>query len=164
MHDSLQKITTGPIKILAQEEADLGFLFGQQFFGAVDSNIAAWLPSSLPFTPATEVSAFELKEPLNNQELIDAIGGLELIFSDHLFSPTQIVDLVARSAAGEDILQKNGFQNLFFVFNTETEQAYLVGVVYDESISKWVPYIYRLRNQYRAWSRGNRLFLRTNSV
>ena len=130
------------------------------FFGALDSNLEAWLPGNFKELPRTEVVIYQLLEPLNNREVIDQISNETSILEKDIFSPMQIRHLVERQQKGEKILLNNGFSNLFFVTNPERKELYLLGVVYDDMVQKWVPYIYRLRNLYRAWSRGNQIFLR----
>lgn len=103
---------------------------------------------------------YTLLEPLNNRELIDQIGDEGGILEKDIVSPPQIRHLVERQQKGEKILLANGYSNLFFVANPERKELYLLGVVYDDTVQRWVPYIYRLRNLYRAWSRGNQIFLR----
>lgn len=130
-------------------------------FGEVDTNLGSWLPEKFPATKATSFSVYKLDQHLNNQEVIDYLGGEEKIIKDYIFSPQQIkylVELTQESDSGPMI--KDGFSNLFFVFNSEENKLYFIGVVWDISISKFVPYIYRPRNLYRSWSKGNQLFIR----
>lgn len=151
----LHKNANSLINIPAQKEVLLDEVFSQQIFAAIDSNLVAWLPEKFPPTSTAQIYSYQIMKPLNNKELVESIGGLEKIRSIHLFSPTQIKYLVTQNV----YLQKNGYQNLFFVSNPKTNETYLLGVVYDKSVKRFVPYIYRLRNLYRAWSTGNRLFL-----
>ena len=129
-------------------------------FGALDSNLEAWLPNKFSELSEAKVFRYKLLEPVNNRELIEQIGDESSILDKNVFSPAQIRHLVERQKNGENILLANGYSNLFFVTNPERKELYLMGVVYDETVQRWVPYIYRLRNLYRAWSRGNQVFLR----
>jgi hypothetical protein len=134
---------------------------GSTIFGSVDSNIAAWLPESFDAVDEEVAKVYKLLEPLNNQEVVNVIGGEEEIIQKHLFTPAQIRYLAEQQQKGEiGALLIDGYSNLFFVYNHEKQILYLMGVVWDKSISKWAPYIYRLRNLYRAWSRSNQIFVK----
>lgn len=152
----LTPVSQEPIALpaLDKQKLDDVFISKSELFGAVDANIKSWLSNNVESSKETKVSSYELTVPLNNDELVVSIGGMEEIKKHHIFTFTQITSLVEDGT----LLQRNGFQNLFFVQNKD--QLYLLGVVFDKAIDKWVPYIYRLRNLYRSWSKGNRLFLR----
>jgi hypothetical protein len=125
-----------------------------KLFCNVDFNLSAWLPDDFGETGEVEIKTEILDTALNNQELLEKLGGEAEVRSDYVFTPAQINYLVSET----DVLLKNGYSNLFFVENSQTDELYLVGVVYNSQKSKWTPYIYRLYNLYRAWSAGNQVF------
>jgi len=127
-------------------------------FFSVDFNLSAWLPEDFDGTGEVEIKTQILKQPLNNQELMDFLGGEREIKTNYLFTPQQIRYLVGQT----DILLTNGYSNLFFVNNSDTNELYLVGIVYSQKEGKWTPYIYRLHNLYRSWSKGNQVFTISN--
>lgn len=142
------------MKIPPQEEAKLSEIFMRgMLFGAIDSNLNAWLPQKWNATEEVEVEAHKLKEHKDNKELIEYFGDEQAILNKTL-SPQQIKFL------GEnDALQTNGLSNLFFVYSQREDRLFIVGVVWDETIERFVPYIYRPRNLYRAWTKGNQVFI-----
>lgn len=123
-------------------------------FGAIDSNLKAWLQQDWDKTSTIEIIPTTLKQHRDNRELIDDLGGEKEILK-HTIQPQQI-----RYLAENNALQKNGLSNLFFVYSDKENNIFIVGVVWDKSINKFVPYIYRTRNLYRAWTRGNQIFLK----
>ena len=144
-------------------EANLSGIFFDENspFGAIDSNLAAWLPERCPSTLQIQFASEMLEEHMNNQELINYCGGEQAIRESHLFTPQQIRYLAEKTLnESSNHLLQNGFSNLFFVWNDDEQKIYIVGSVFDKKISKFVPYIYRIRNLYRSWSKGNRIFKR----
>ena len=127
-------------------------------FTKVDSNLAAWLSDSEALSSKSEIKAFELAEHMNNHELQEALTS-EVPNGLNYFTMEQIHYLANQSLSSETLLQKNGFSNLFFVKSTKDSNTYIVGMVWDATDSKFVPYIYRLHNLYRSWSKGNRVFV-----
>lgn len=121
-------------------------------FGAIDSNLAAWLQQEWNEAEEVNIISNELNEHKDNKELIDSHGGEKLI-SRKTLQPQQIKYLVEN-----ELLQKNGLSNLFFVYSVKEEKVFIVGVVWDKTIKRFVPYIYRTRNLYRAWTKGNLVF------
>jgi hypothetical protein len=143
------------MNIPVQEQARLSDIFKEgALFGAIDSNLEAWLPEDWEETKNLEVGSFQLAEHKDNRELIDDFGGQKMILNITL-QPQHIKYLATHSA-----LQTNGLSNLFFVNSEKENLVFIVGVVWDMSISKFVPYIYRTRNLYRAWTKGNKVFVR----
>lgn len=126
-------------------------------FGAIDSNIHAWLSADYPATQECLIEGWILKEHRDNLELIEFLGGFDLVRKIHIFTPQQI-RFLAEQPADQSPLQRNGFSNLFFVSSLKDQNLYIVGVVWDESVGKFVPYVYRVRNLYRSWSKGNQVF------
>ena len=124
-------------------------------FGAVDSNLQAWLQDEWLATGKTNVESIELNEHKDNQELINSFGGEESVVEKHILQPQQI-----RFLAENEKLQINGLSNLFFVYSDKEKKLFIVGVVWDKTIQKFVPYIYRTRNLYRAWTKGNNVFVK----
>lgn len=106
-------------------------------------------------TDSAVVESVELSEHKDNQELIHSFGGEESIIEMCTLQPQQI-----RYLAENEKLQTNGFSNLFFVYSDKEKKLFIVGVVWDKTIQKFVPYIYRTRNLYRAWTKGNRVFVK----
>ena len=125
-----------------------------ELFCSVDFNLSAWLPESFSESGEVEIKTEILDTALNNQELLEKLGGEAKVQNNYVFTPAQINYLVSET----DLLSKNEYSNLFFVENSQTDELYLIGVVYNEQESKWTPYIYRLYNLYRAWSAGNQVF------
>ncbi len=158
MHPTLKQ-NDSRISLPALGACELTSVFTPELFADVDSNIAAWLPSHVHESEAVDMVSYQLLEPLDNSELVEAVGGMDTVAERCCVTPAHIRALVAECGSDEAILQRNGYQNLFFVTDPDTQTVYLLGVVYDPSVTAWVPYIYRLRNLYRAWSRGNRLFI-----
>lgn len=149
MEIEIPPLKTARLKTVFSEEKDSPF-------GTIDSNLAAWLPESLPSSDGKTCTFSEFEIHQDNQEVIQLLGGEKQIKAQHLFTPQQI-----RHLASIDVsLQKNGFSNLFFVLGKEGT-VYIVGVVWDKTIEKFAPYVYRTRNLYRSWSKGNRLFYGT---
>lgn len=129
-------------------------------FGQIDSNLAAWLPQNFEKTNKQEVFVYLLLDPLNNKEVVQAAGGKHYICNNQVFTPAQIRHLVEKQKRGQKgTLLVNGLSNLFFVENRKSDTLYLLGTVWDKTVHKWTPYIYRLQNLYRAWSKGNQLLL-----
>lgn len=124
-------------------------------FGAVDSNLQAWLQKEWNATDDTVVESMVLNEHQDNQELINSFGGEEFVMEKHVLQPQQI-----RYLAENNRLQTDGFSNLFFVYSGKEKKLFIVGVVWDNTIQKFVPYIYRPHNLYRAWTKGNRVFVK----
>lgn len=150
------KLLQENITLPAQPEHKTGEVFVDTETSAyteVDTNLEAWLPTSYPATEASTVTMYELTEHLNNEELIEELGGLEALSDNHFFCPQEIQSLLEK-----DCFQKNGMQNLFFTKHHDT--LYIVGVMWEQSLESFVPYIYRTRNLYRSWSKGNRVFVK----
>ncbi len=124
-------------------------------FGAIDSNLESWLQQEQNDTAEVDVEENYLEIHKDNQELIESFGGEKKIITNHTLSPQQIKFLVENQ-----VLQANGLSNLFFVYSKKESKLFIIGVVFDKSISKYVPYIYRTRNVYRAWTKGNKIFVK----
>lgn len=143
------------MKIAPQKAALLSGIFIEgKVFGAIDSNLDAWLQEEWEATDEMEVVSINLKEHTDNKELINSLEGEEEILKKTL-QPQQIKYLIEN-----DLLQKNGLSNLFFVYSQKENKIFILGVVWDESINRFVPYIYRTHNVYRAWTKGNIVFIR----
>jgi hypothetical protein len=125
-------------------------------FTDVDSNLAVWLEESIEPTPNVILRSHQLVQALDNKELVEFCGG-ELKLSSNTVTLSQIRSLVERQLTGEAILLTDGYSNLFFVQGKDG--IYIVGVVIDKTTDKYVPYIYRRKNLYRAWNKGNRVFV-----
>lgn len=109
---------------------------------------------------ASDAYTFHLSKALDNNELLAEVGAKTHIIQNHCFVPQEIVQIIEKTHKGSDILLQNGMANLFFIYNDREEKPYLFNVVYDNEVENWVAYIYRLRNLYRSWNKGNRLFLK----
>ena len=146
------------IQIPKTEKASLKEIFLEDEdspFGAIDSNLQAWLQCEWDDTDGADVESTELAEHKDNQELINGFGSEETIMKKHTLQPQQI-----RYLAENEKLQTNGLSNLFFVYSDKENKLFIVGVVWDKTIQKFVPYIYRTRNLYRAWTKGNKIFVK----
>lgn len=143
------------MKIPSQEKTSLSEVFEEAgVFGEVDSNLQAWLHDDWEETNAIEVDQIELDAHKDNSELINGFGGEKLIQDKVL--PIQII----KHLVTDGMLQTNGLSNLFFVYSKKENKVFIVGVVWDKTIDRFVPYIYRTRNLYRAWTKGNRVFIK----
>ena len=143
------------MKIPAQPKFKLNEIFVEgDVFGAIDSNLEAWLQNEWRESEAIEVEVVQLDEHKDNQELINGFGGEQAIINSTL-QPAQIKYLVEN-----EVLQTNGLSNLFFVYSDKEQKVFIVGVVFDKTIDRFVPYIYLTRNLYRAWTKGNRVFVK----
>lgn len=125
-------------------------------FCEVDSNLVAWIPGVHGETASKAFRSQVLDAHQNNNELAELLGGSEEISRSDTFTPQQIRYLAEHSVHGGPLL-RNGFSNLFFVHSVQKE-LYIVGVVWNAERRKFVPYIYRTRNLYRSWSKGNQVF------
>jgi hypothetical protein len=140
-------------------EADVSEIFLETEgspFCEVDSNLVAWIPGVHGETASAAFRSRILDSHQNNNELTELLGGSEEISRSDTFTPQQIRYLAERSMHGGPLL-RNGFSNLFFVHSVQRE-LYIVGVVRHAERRKFVPYIYRTRNLYRSWSKGNQVF------
>ncbi len=126
-------------------------LFTDSPFKEVDSNLESWLEADVGDTDKKTIYSYILLEPLDNQQLLDFVGNPNI----NTVSITLIRHLVL---SDDSTLLKNGFSNLFLV-NGKNSEIYIVGIVFDNSVNAFVPYIYRTRNLYRAWNKGNRLHI-----
>lgn len=123
----------------------------------MDANIEAWLKDATAPTDKTVLQYYQLNASLNNKELVTQVGG-EKNLGEKLVSFEHIRQVTERQLHGEDLLLTNGYSNLFFVSGKHSV-IYIIGIVFNAKAKKFIPYIYRRQNLYRAWSKGNRVFL-----
>lgn len=143
------------MKIPYQKASKLNEIFTKgELFGAIDSNLESWLQQDWKETEEIKIETIELEKHQNNEELINCLGGSHEILNKTL-QPQHIKYL-----AENDHLQTNGLSNLFFVYSEKLKKLFIVGVVWDKPIERFVPYIYRTRNLYRAWTKGNKVFIK----
>lgn len=145
-----------------QKKAELESIFSESRespFANIDSNIYAWLSGEYGESLQSPYKKHILDTHKNNAEVIELLGGLENIKSAHLFTPQQIYFL-AKTSLSDGPFLRNGFSNLFFVLSDKDTLVYIVGVVWNKNLQKFIPYTYRIENLYRSWSAGNQIFSR----
>lgn len=128
---------------------------GKSVFCDIDANIPAWLPPRIPKTESTAAAAYDLQQHLNNKELIEEFGGEERILEESTLTLGQVHYLLRNH---QNSLLTNGFANLFFV-NAEG-QLHILNAKYEADEGKFIPYVYRIHNLYRSWSKSNKIFVR----
>ncbi len=133
-----------------------------------DGDLDNWFPKNQPAQDEKKFSVRELTESATFLEMVGNILGTAgdvvtfsrlLIEAGHTMTLPEIEDLIERQEKGEDVgLRTNGYDNFFFVENTDKTVS--VVFVYRGG-EQWYVYVSRLDRAYR-WVAGYRLFLRNS--
>jgi len=148
-----------PVMSLQRTEAAFSFQGGSPFCDR-DANIAVWLAETFPGTGLSGADSVDLATYFTNDELLNLMGGEDKVRTLHSFSPQQIRFVAEQAMENEAIFLRDGHRNIFPLVNWKDDKLFWIGINWKPEKSKFIPYIFNVKEISRGWNPGNRLFSR----